>query len=606
MAFRLRTNIARPNSWVVEDSNFSPLQGEEDRPHESWLDALLKGGLFVPRCSSNPEGTRALSVLLTGPPGSGKSTLALELCSKAMYERDKNDPQETPCRNPRSHSPNCLYVTSESTLSSLQRQARSFGWKKPLIGPDEQPPVSGNPTIEVAETTNFLSYVKHNPNRWNDLLVKAVEVTLGEGQIASIVEEEKYRLATAAAKNQLKKEKPQILVIDSLNTVPATNRAGLFDSFQILTDTKDLEVVITVLDSNPNSESNDFWSFVSDVVIRMDYKYDSGYQVRNIEVVKARYQEHVWGKHQLKIYPSASQFHAPSTAKPPPEWFQPRLAYHYLETGGLFIYPSIHYHLSRVKRHRRWDALSDSNNLAGSQGRMKTPIKGLDDALGETGFPRAGCVGIIGGRGSYKSHLAYTQLLYNLSKGERGILISLRDDFCMACDTMNKILQTQSGLVEKPKDVIDWIKSGMLDAMYFPPGYVTPEEFFHRVYVAILRTKRAHRKGGSTDPAQVSLMFNSVDQLGPRFPLCTEQPIFIPGLIEMLCAENVTSFFVGVQDADQPEGQYGMLPMADTLLSAKRDEETVTLTLNRLPSGRPSGARGVLHLGDDGLTWTPV
>ena len=43
------------------------------------------------------------------------------------------------------------------------------------------------------------------------------------------------------------------------------------------------------------------------------------------------------------------------------------------------------------------------------------------------------------------------------------------------------------------------------------PGYITPEEFFHRLMLS------AAAKG---DNAHVTLLFNSLDQLSSRFPLC--------------------------------------------------------------------------------------
>ena len=50
---------------------------------------------------------------------------------------------------------------------------------------------------------------------------------------------------------------------------------------------------------------------------------------------------------------------------------------------------------------------------------------------------------------------------------------------------------------------------------------------------------------------KLTLLFNSLDQLSSRFPLCAKQDIFVPGLIDSLNGENVR-IFVAVEIASQP------------------------------------------------------
>jgi hypothetical protein len=66
------------------------------------------------------------------------------------------------------------------------------------------------------------------------------------------------------------------------------------------------------------------------------------------------------------------------------------------------------------------------------------------------------------------------------------------------------------------------------------------------------------------------VLFNSLDQLGSRFPLCAKEAIFIPGIIETLSAESITSIFIGVDEPGQPPEQYGLLSMADLILSFRQ------------------------------------
>ena len=97
----------------------------------------------------------------------------------------------------------------------------------------------------------------------------------------------------------------EILVIDSLNTIEG-DKMDLFNRLMSLVSAGP-KMIILILDSFPG-RGPQVWDFSADIVIRLDRDYSSGYLIRTIEVEKARYQPHVWGKHQLKIY-------EPSTGK---------------------------------------------------------------------------------------------------------------------------------------------------------------------------------------------------------------------------------------------------------------------------------------------------
>lgn len=171
---------------------------------------------------------------------------------------------------------------------------------------------------------------------------------------------------------------------------------------------------------------------------------------------------------------------------------------------------------------------------------------------------------------------------------------------------------------DRAEDTINRIiKNNELEILYFPPGYITADEFFHRMFMSVYRLRN--------DNKDISLLFNSLDQLSARFPLCEHQPIFVPGIIEALSGEKVTSIFISVDEPGQPQAQYGLLPMADLILKFDRyrvnqkdyytahgkeddfhkvqnekqfneNRECVFLEVSRYAGGKQAGTKGLLEL----------
>ena len=80
-------------------------------------------------------------------------------------------------------------------------------------------------------------------------------------------------------------------------------------------------------------------------------------------------------------------------------------------------------------------------------------------------------------------------------------------------------------------------------------------------------------------------MFNSLDQISARFPLCAKQEIFIPGIIQTLSGEDVTSICVAVDEPGQPVQQYGLLPMADLIVSFSKRRFTTQDYYSQIEKG---------------------
>jgi len=724
-----------------------------------WLDQLFSGGILLPYATGEPSGAhdRALTILLMGPPGTGKTTLATELCYRLAN------------RKPGYSS---LYITTEASEEWLKKNAERYGWDNAeqifrKLRADKGSSLSSGDAVYIDPVANDKEMVR--------------ELNTGDDPFGSIKE------SIVEASTRLRGQRPprsgsepvlshpEIVVLDSLNTVNDAmsgehGRHRLFARFQEFASSGP-KIAILILDGGRDTNEAEFWEYACDILIQMNRNYpaDSGnHMLRTIEVVKARYQNHVWGPHQIKIYepysigkgilaqPSkgrtqktaelivqklgsspldlksivlkdlrrelqialddfedeqdaiwdravelaaqvkakerhehatpecASEVHwslspdklrfvrektdtygPKNQAETQPdepleqEGFGPdawprwkvdlfkdlQRAYPFRREGGIFIFPSIHYLLSKYKR----------RNPIGEPEYVRSPIAGLTELLKNQGFPKGRCTALIGSRGGHKSHLGFTQILGGILEEERffvengvteekrrylekAIVISLRDDYSVTRQTMNGILkgwcEQHSGLDPTKFNLDELEKQDRLEIMYFPPGAITAEEFVHRVLVSVMRLKCVNERRDANEESHVSLLFNSLDQLGPRFPLCAGQSVFISGLLQILSAEEVTSYVVAAtpDDGNPDPDIHGLHSIAELILSfgpgesdISRDhfwscleatehlqltmstkseipdmQRVVMLEVERFAGGQTSGSKGILELIDEG------
>lgn len=633
----IRTGISQPYWYQPTGNCFQKAKfgiGRARQPEgaTAWFDLLLEGGLVVPGGAGHDE--RALTLLLTGPPGTGKSTFALEFAYRLAQ----------PASPGAGEGLSSLFITSETTVRRIHSKGTSFHWpdaNRVFVSLSSVPNDRMDaPVVTVWEMQRAELTCPDYASTFIRVIVDSVATRLMNMDRLEL-EEVRATLEDARGPEELRTEvrlrDPYMVVVDSLNALPSQNRAEIFAQYLALArprvrsrDSSSVgpRILLVVLDSGPDDQQGSFWEYVSDVVIRFDRTYEADYMVRTVEIKKARHQAHVWGIHQLKLYGG--------TGEPMSQRSQELRRLHpFRSQGGVFIYPSIHFYLSSYKRA---DPVSKPTFLP-------TPFEGLNRLLGAGragGLPLGRCTAFMGPRGGHKSHFAYYQLLKTVL-GDRdrppedghqvpvsygGILVSLRDDEGLAFRTMQGIVEREMN--ESAGTVANLQEEGRLEILYYPPGYITPEEFYHRLYLSLQRMK-------ATFPDQrLMLVFNSLDQLASRFPLCARQEIFVPGIIETLTAEEVTSIFVAVDEPGQPEEQYGLLSMADLILRfrlerleigdymdslyehvahlrlAGPDEldrvrskfaeyhDTVVTRIIRHAGGQPAGGAGVLELVDDG------
>jgi KaiC/GvpD/RAD55 family RecA-like ATPase len=622
MAMRLKSGISQTNWCTLHGGigRFEPAQiafDSEAKQNISWFDQMFEGGIRIP--DSEDKTPRPLTFLVTGPPGSGKTTLASELC----YRLAKNEQGNKDNKNEPEHL-FTLYLSTDTETDKFIQNVKDLGWQDAnrFFLPFDKKLTKRNSKVPSAVLVWGREKIQPEMEKMNtisDLVKASVEALekwvtrVSPKGIINRLNQLPFRPINTASENVA----PDILVVDSLNIVETDKQSELFQQF--IKACKAHKMVIFVLDSGSQGEHK-FWEYFCDTVIRLDYEYVHDYYVRTIEVVKARYQSHAWGKHQLKIYPRPSERSEPENWDPGNRKVQDhniamRRAHPYRKAGGIFIYPSIHSYLSVYKR----------KSLARDIDRDETYPEKLNDVIQ---IPRGRCTAFIGERGGHKSHLGYLHILNRLVKyrNETGLIISLREDEEATKQTMGRIMEQefpQSGGID------DLEYQNRLEVLYYPPGYITPEEFFHRMFISIHRLKM---QGG-----HLTVLFNSLDQLSARFPLCAKQEIFIPGIVQALSGEGITSICIAVNEPGQPVEQYGLLPMADLILSfslrgfpvldyydhinaswaieengeiakkvleLKRDyearretlQEAIVLQVVRFSGGQRAGARGILEL----------
>jgi KaiC/GvpD/RAD55 family RecA-like ATPase len=534
-----------------------------DAPTLCWLDRLLLGGIVIP-----PElaDHRALTILFSGPPGTCKSTLATEL-SYRLAQQGKR----------------CAYLSSESPAVWLIDNAISFGWDDSRFGPLGESAQPG--VVSVASVAQAV-----DPGRSLTGKARRVGANSRVSPLTGFANQLPLIRKLAASRDS----RLDLLVLDSLDIEDPKDRDSFFSTVSVAT-TSGAKILLIVMDGPRTGQTSGPSDYIADMIFRFDRTYDavSGYMLIHLEILKARYQPHILGRHQLKVYrkPLVSNETPPTRD----DLEREMRAHPYLKSeGGIFIFPSVHYLSSIYKRLDPYERSHEISSSLSTTTCTSSRFKGIEKVF--SGYPQGRSTALIGSRGTYKSHLAYVELLSRViaEPHSRGLIVSLRDDEGVTRRTLAQILATDhhfAGIetyqdeetrVVEHRQRLKIEEDGKLEILYLAPGYITAEEFLHRLLVTVSRLKESPNSHKNTTPApppNLSVLFNSFDQLRSRFPLCARESMLIPAIVQMLDAEKVTSFFVAAKPHGQHDGLYGIESTAELILEVERNVYETTAYL---------------------------
>jgi KaiC/GvpD/RAD55 family RecA-like ATPase len=339
------------------------------------MDELLGGGIVIPNNiiearvgtpDSPPEyATPGIVVLLTGAPGSGKSTFALELCSRLATADNSG-------LHPRfAKGVSSLYLAAEVSAKSLIQNAQSFGWNADTLKEMEKPAIS------LREQKNRVFIYGRNLIRENQVNPKVFVdhiLKISSDYFPFDIKVEKPKAFMPFHGTDY--NRPEILVIDSLNTLGADAVAAFRE---ILSEcASHYMLTVAILDTGPGISPDHHWDpreYLADMEIDFSYDRPENYMIRRIWVVKARFQDHADGFHRMKINPKPTPTAIPNPLTP------------LIKEGGIFVFPSVHRHLSVTRKdiENKAAPAPPTQKLA-----IATPFSALDRAIQGGGFPGGG------------------------------------------------------------------------------------------------------------------------------------------------------------------------------------------------------------------------
>lgn len=340
------------------------------------LDHVLQGGI-----------AKGHSVLLQGTPGAGKTTLGLQF----IYEGAAH------CDEPG------LAITFEEFPQQMYRDALNFGWDlRALEGQNKLRIISTSPSVFQQQMQDPQGLIQRMAS---DLKVQRILVD-------SVTHFQ--RITT-----------DQVAMREMLNSFLNTLKQGEYTT--VLTQEVALE----------EGGHVSFEQYVVDAVIRISFAAVKGLERRRfVEVLKARGQEFMYGKHSVQ-----------------------------LGNQGIRVFPR------PQPQSRRDDQDRETPHVPTPGLRKKTGIGGLDRML-EGGLIDGSSTLVAGDAGTAKTNFALHFLAAGAEDGEPGLLIALRDSY-------DKLIRSAASI---GLDLQDMAEKGLLTVVTRSPVNIDPDELYWDVY----------------------------------------------------------------------------------------------------------------------------
>ncbi|MFK7741248.1 MAG: hypothetical protein AB8H80_13090, partial [Planctomycetota bacterium] len=264
--------------------------------------------------------------------------------------------------------------------------------------------------------------------------------------------------------------------------------------------------------------------FSTDLMLHLSFREEAvDFKVRAIEISKARHQYYYRGTHHFSIagrgitrdvYLGARNERGP----------------------GIHIYPSVAAQLSMARDHAQFAVPS----------RGDRPIElghpDLDRAfLDGSGPTRHSSTILLAEPGTRATFLALRFLAKGLSRGERALFVSTREDR----DAIRRICQREPELaicLDQNGRFADGFR-----VVYLHPEFIAPGKF---TWDLIRLAQGGHTHDDAAQPV-ARLAFDNIFRLRDRFPLIQDQRFLIAALLDMLRYEGITPLLV---DMTPPTG----------------------------------------------------
>ncbi|MBN1606821.1 MAG: hypothetical protein JW940_09310 [Polyangiaceae bacterium] len=477
------------------------------------LDKVLDGGLVAPprveaAKAPKPEGRDGLVVLVKGKSGCGKSTLALQMAAglaRSLHGRAHYYTLEQDPRNETAHFQAKLDAMCQGH-DELRANLVSFNPNSTGHSPSELP-YSGDSTP----------------------LARALDVVSTED------------LAGARDLGV-----PPVIVVDGLNAIPGDERRWYVDFSQMVRRLR-FHSRFSIIVYEPSESPDDDWiDYLVDMIIAMEADQHTGaieYLLHRLTIPKSRYQRAALGWQQYK-----------------------------LGKEGIQIYPSIHFIVHRPKSMQdSFDGSLTALRPAARPAKVRR-VRGapgspsvVEHVLGVPSVERGSCTVLLGARGTFKSILSLDFLFRGANRNDAGLLVSLIDNqptvIAQATCPLRKLGRScvQSGLrrcaQQKAKSCHDKVF-----VFHQRPGCIAPPEFFHYLSERLNRPKAG--------PAIKRVAFWDLTQLEYRFPLFSDEKMFLPALVDLCKARDVALLIMGAGNAALTRAASAM---ADNVVFCWRD-----------------------------------